>query len=126
MMKKRLIYAACFLVIFIIEIVIGIYVRDSFVRPYLGDALVVVLIYCFIRIFIPRGVPQLPLYVFAFACLIEFLQYFQLADLLGITNRFMRIVLGSTFDWSDILSYAAGCLFVWLGDGRSGRNSVTD
>ena len=53
-------------VILVVEIIIGIYVRDNFVRPYMGDALVVVLIYCFIRIFIPNGLSQLPLYVLAF------------------------------------------------------------
>ena len=64
-MNKSFFYAICFVVILVVEIIIGIYVRDSFVRPYMGDALVVVLIYCFIRIFIPNGLSQLPLYVLA-------------------------------------------------------------
>ena len=113
-MKKRLFYLVCFLVILAVEIVIGMYVRDNFVRPYMGDALVVVLIYCFIRIFIPRGIRWLPLYVFAFACFIEILQYFQLVDMLGVTNRVARIILGSTFDLKDILNYAAGCVAILL------------
>lgn len=114
MMKKRLFYLLSFLVILAIEIAIGLYVRDAFVRPYLGDALVVVLIYCFIRIFLPRGLPWLPVYVFAFACFIEILQYFRLADLLGVTNPVARVVVGSTFDFKDIVSYAAGCVFILL------------
>ena len=61
-MNKSFFYAICFVVILVVEIIIGIYVRDNFVRPYMGDALVVVLIYCFIRIFIPNGLSQLPLY----------------------------------------------------------------
>lgn len=88
-MNKSFFYAICFVVILVVEIIIGIYVRDNFVRPYMGDALVVVLIYCFIRIFIPNGLSQLPLYVLAFACFIEILQYFQLVDVLGISNRMM-------------------------------------
>ena len=44
-MNKSFFYAICFVVILVVEIIIGIYVRDSFVRPYMGDALVVVLIY---------------------------------------------------------------------------------
>lgn len=111
-MKTRFFYALGFIVILLVEIFIGMYVRDAFVRPYVGDALVVVLIYCFVRVFIPRGIPQLPVYVFAFACFIEILQYFRLVDMLGITNRVARIVLGSTFDVKDIVSYAAGCLFI--------------
>lgn len=114
-MKKRIIYALCFLAVLIIEIVIGAYVHDTFVRPYMGDALVVILIYCFIRIFIPQSLRWLPIYVFVFACFIEVLQYFQLADMLGLAdNGLARIILGSTFDWMDILCYAAGCCILLL------------
>lgn len=115
-MKTRIIYAICFIVILVIEILIGMYVRDSFVRPYMGDTLVVVLIYCFVRIFIPKGIGALPFYVFAFACFIEILQYFQLVDILGLTNRVARIVLGSTFDFKDLICYAAGCILILLAE----------
>ena len=113
-MNKRLFYLIGFAIILAVEIIIGMYVHDRFVRPYMGDALVVVLIYCFIRIFIPKGLSQLPFYVFAFACFIEVLQYFQLVDVLGITNRILRIALGSTFDLKDIVSYAGGYVFILL------------
>lgn len=93
-MKKRIFYIISFLVIFCIEVFIALYVRDSFVRPYMGDALVVVLVYSFVRIFIPTGL-RLPFYVFLFACFVEVLQYFQLVETLGITNRALRIILGS-------------------------------
>ena len=107
-MNKRLFYLIGFAIILAVEIIIGMYVHDRFVRPYMGDALVVVLIYCFIRIFIPKGLSQLPFYVFAFACFIEVLQYFQLVDVLGITNPVTRIILGSTFDLKDIVSSVGG------------------
>ena len=99
-MKKRIFYIISFLVIFCIEVFIALYVRDSFVRPYMGDALVVVLVYSFVRIFIPTGVPRLPFYVFLFACFVEV--------------RALRIILGSTFDWKDIVCYGAGCIFIFL------------
>ena len=73
-MKKRIIYASCFFVILIIEIIIGVYIHDAFIRPYIGDVLVVILICCFIRIFILRSLRRLPVYVFVFACFIELLQ----------------------------------------------------
>ena len=105
-MKKRIFYIISFLVIFCIEVFIALYIRDSFIRPYMGDA--------FVRIFIPTGVPRLPFYVFLFACFVEVLQYFQLVETLGITNRALRIILGSTFDWKDIVCYGAGCIFIFL------------
>ena len=86
-MKKRIIYASCFFVILIIEIIIGVYIHDAFIRPYIGDVLVVILICCFIRIFILRSLRRLPVYVFVFACFIELLQYFQLADRLELSNN---------------------------------------
>lgn len=114
MMKKRIFYIISFLVIFCIEVLIALYVRDNFVRPYVGDVLVVVLVYSFVRIFLSTGIPRMPFYVFLFACFVEVLQYFQLVETLGITNRVARVVLGSTFDWADIACYAVGCVLIIL------------
>ena len=111
-MKKRFFYIISFLLIFCIEVLIALYVRDNFIRPYVGDMLVVVLVYSFVRIFLPTGIPRMPFYVFLFACFVEVLQYFRLVETLGITNRAARIILGSTFDWADIACYAVGCVFI--------------
>lgn len=113
-MKKRIFYIISFLVIFCIEVLIALYVRDNFVRPYIGDVLVVVLVYSFVRIFLPTGIPRMPFYVFLFACFVEVMQYFRLVETLGITNRAARIILGSTFDWKDIACYAVGCILIFL------------
>lgn len=106
---RRIIYGLSFLLLLGIEVLIALFVHDDFVRPYLGDVLAVGVVYGFVRIFLPRGVPLLPLFVTLFAVLIEFSQYFRLLYLLGLeNNRFLRILLGSTFDWHDILCYLAG------------------
>lgn len=111
--KKRLGYFIAFLVFFLIELLIALYIRDRFIRPYMGDMLVVVVVYCFIRIFIPDRHRLLPLYVFLFAAGIEALQYLQLVKVLGLEhNAVLRTVLGSVFDWKDIGCYAAGCTVV--------------
>lgn len=112
---NRWFYLLCCLGIFIIEALIAMYVHDTIIRPYIGDILVVVLVYCFVRIFISRPLRWLPLWVFLFACCIEFMQYFQLADILGLRhNSVARIILGSVFDWKDIACYALGCLPLFL------------
>ena len=69
-MKKRFFYIISFLLIFCIEVLIALYVRDNFIRPYVGDMLVVVLVYSFARIFLPTGIPRMPFYVFLFTGLI--------------------------------------------------------
>lgn len=105
-----------FVLIFMIEAGIALWVHDRFVRPYFGDVLVVVPVYCFVRIFFPGGIRHLPLYVFLFAACVEGLQYFDLPRLLGLWNcRAARMILGSVFDWKDIACYGVGCLFLeWM------------
>ncbi len=108
---KRLIYGGVFFVLLMLEVLIAVYVHDDFIRPYVGDILVVIVVYCFVRIFMPEKCQLLPLYVFLFAVGVEILQYFRLVQLLGLEgNRILRILLGSVFDVMDILCYAIGCM----------------
>ena len=100
------------LVIFLIEISIALFVNDRVVRPFIGDALVVVLIYCAVRIFLNVNYPQAALGVLLFACAIEVLQYFDYVKLLGLEkNRVLSVALGRTFEWLDFAAYCAG---FWL------------
>lgn len=111
--KKRAAYLAAAALLLGIEFFIALFVHDRFVRPYVGDMLVVILIYMFVRIFVPEKVKLLPLYIFLFAAAVEVLQYFKIAALLGVeNNRVLSVLLGSTFDWKDIACYAAGCLLL--------------
>lgn len=111
--RKRLIYAAITLILLVTEVLIALFVHDAFIRPYIGDVLVVVVIYTFIRIFIPEKCRLLPLFVFLFAAGVEALQYFEIVELLGLgNNRFFRILIGSVFDFNDILCYGVGCLLL--------------
>ena len=114
--KKRMAYGMATIAIFIIELLIALFVHDRFVRPYVGDVLVVVLLYTFVRIFLPDGVRLLPLYIFLFAAGVEVLQYFRIAEVLGLSdNRILSVVIGSVFDVKDIICYGVGCgiLFVY-------------
>ncbi len=127
----RLFCAAAFLALLAVEVLIALFVHDAFVRPYLGDVLVVIVVYCFAQIFLLGRCRHLPLYIFFFAVGVEILQYFHLAERLGLEgNRFLRILLGSVFDWKDIVCYAAGCILLvgwerlrFLGR-RKGGNAV--
>lgn len=114
-MKKRIIYIILTVIILAVEVLIALFVHDRIIRPYVGDMLVVVVVYTFVRIWIPDSVRLLPLYVFLFATAVEILQYFNLVELLGVSdNRFLRILLGTSFDVKDILCYAVGCVLVWV------------
>jgi len=111
MKKQRLLYAGLFFALLLTELVIALFVNDRFVRPYVGDMLVTLLLCCLCRIFIPLKVRLLPVYVFVFAAAVELGQYFDVVKLLGFeNNRFLSVLLGRTFSFADILCYAAGCL----------------
>lgn len=115
MKNKRVFYLCLTLVLFFVELFIALYIRDSFVRPFLGDVLVVIFIYTFIRIFLPDRFPLLPLFIFVFAAGVEVLQLFQIVDLLGLGGiSFFRILIGSVFDIKDIVCYAVGCIVLGI------------
>ena len=92
-----------------IEILIAIYLHDEFIRPYVGDILVIILLYCAIKIIIPDKSKLLPLWIIIFAVFVECLQYLKLVQVLGWEdNTLLRIVIGSTFDVKDIGCYVVG------------------
>lgn len=99
--------------LFIIEAAIAIYIDDAFVRPYFGDLLVVILIYCAIKAFIDSALIKTALAVFIFACLIEVSQYYQLVQLLDLGGSpTATTVMGTFFSFVDILMYALGTLVI--------------
>ena len=113
--SPRVPYVIAFLLILAAIVLIALFVNDKFVRPYGGDILVTVLICAFVRIFFPRGIKLVPLWVFLFAAAVEVGQYFNMVDLLGLGHiRFFRIALGTSFSWLDLLCYAAGCVLFWI------------
>ena len=113
-MKKRLPYILAFLALLLVEIYIGLFVRDRFIRPYFGDVLVTALLCCLFRAVYPKGVRLLPAYVFLFSVVVEVTQYFDLVKLLGWENNaFLSVIMGRSFSWKDILCYAVGCAAFW-------------
>ena len=112
-------YFLAFLIIFVIEVCIALFIRDKFIRPYLGDVLVVVLLYCFLRSFVTIKARTAAAGVLLFALVIETLQYFLAVELLGLQgNKIAATVLGSQFDWKDVLAYIVGIIAVLYFDNR--------
>ena len=110
--RLRMGYGLAALLLFVIEVLIALFVRDRFIRPYGGDILVTLLICCVIRVILPRGY-RLPVGggVLLFAILVEIGQYFGLVYLLGLGHiKFFRILMGTGFSWWDMVCYAAGCI----------------
>ena len=97
------------LLLFLIEVIIALFIHDRYVRPYVGDLLVVVLIYCFFKSFF--NIPALPtaLGVLLLAYAVEALQYMRYVEFLGLQHsRLANIILGNSFEWIDLLAYTIG------------------
>jgi hypothetical protein len=96
-MKLRFnwLYFALTVLILVIEVLIAVYLHDGFIRPYAGDFLVVILIYCFVRSFLQTPVMPMALAVLVFSYLVETLQYFNFVKLIGLEHsRIARIIIG--------------------------------
>ena len=113
-LNQRRLYLFIFLFLLFTEVIIALYVHDHIVRPYVGDILVCILICAFIRIFVLQRIRLLPLYVFLFSFAVEVGQYFDIVGLLQLESiPAMKIIIGSTFSFEDILCYAIGCLLFY-------------
>ena len=96
-------------ILFIIEVLIALFVRDKFIRPYFGDYLVVMLIYCAIKSFVNASPMKVAIFTLLFSYCIEILQYFTIVDRLGLSdNTLAKTVIGYGFEWWDIVAYTLG------------------
>lgn len=110
--KKYFLFAV---LLFIAEVLIALFVRDRFIRPYFGDYLVVILLYCAVKAFIKAAPLKVAAGVLLFSYTIEVLQYFSIVDRLGLTDHIIaRTVIGYGFEWWDLLAYTLGIVTVLI------------
>jgi len=113
--KKAYFFLAVLL--FIVEVFIGMYVKDDFIRPYGGDFLVVILLYFLVRAFFNISVFKAALYVLIFSFAVEFAQYFKIVEILGLQDiELARIVIGTSYAFEDLVAYFLGIVAVLLGE----------
>ena len=109
---KRIVFGIVSLLLFATEILIGIYAH-GFLRNYIGDVLVVILIYTLFRTVSPEKPKAsflLPTCILIFAFAVEFLQLWGFCDKFGIENRLLRIIIGTGFSIEDLVSYTVGII----------------
>jgi hypothetical protein len=111
------------------EIAIAFFVKDKIIRPYIGDLLVVILIYAFVKIWISNRELLVAISVFVFACFIELLQYFHIVEVLGLDgNKVATVIIGSKFNTLDIVMYLMGTIAVIVTEKflKSGATTMVD
>lgn len=109
-------YFGLTILVLAIEIIIALYVRDAFIRPYMGDVLCIVLMYVFIKSFVNTKVLPTALFVLSIGLIVETLQYFNFVEKLGIQNKALKVILGMSFEWTDYLTYIAGFAIILIGE----------
>ncbi|MEP5761838.1 MAG: DUF2809 domain-containing protein [Litoreibacter sp.] len=115
-------YLYCTIFLFLIELTIALYFDDVFIRSYVGDMLVVILIYTFLRTFLRIPILPTAIGVLIFSFFVEILQYFQIVDVLGLQSvTFARVVIGTSFDYKDLVAYSCGFLLLLFWERSTGR-----
>jgi len=95
-LKLNKTYLIITIFLFITEVLIAIYLKRGFIRHTFGDFLVVILLYAFFKSFIPNNLQ-----------LVNILEIFNLQN-----NHFIKLILGSTFQISDLVAYSLGIITV--------------
>lgn len=110
--KLRIVMTVLSVLLLGVEILIGMFAH-GWVRDYLGDVLVVILLYTICRSISPMKPVYgwiLPAGILIFAFCVEFLQLWGFADKMHITNQLVRIIIGTGFSVVDLIAYAIGIL----------------
>ncbi|MVT45013.1 DUF2809 domain-containing protein [Chitinophaga oryziterrae] len=112
------------ILLFITEILIALYLHDNFIRPYGGDFLVVILVYCMVKTCLNTPIIPTAIAVLLFAYVVEILQYFRIIAWLGLRHsRLACIILGTSFSWTDMLCYTLGIILVIIVEiGRTSKS----
>lgn len=110
-------YLISTLVILGTEILIALFVRDHFIRPYFGDTLALILVYCTIKIVVPAKKLEITGVALLFAFSIEILQATHFLAFIGLDqNRIAQIILGNSFSWGDMIAYLCGAILIVIFD----------
>lgn len=114
MNSYRRAYLIAALIFFAIEVLIALFVRDDFIRPYIGDVLAVALVYTALRAATPLTLIPALATTLAIAFAIEIAQALNFLDAIGLRdNTIARTILGGVFDWSDLIAYTAGAALIF-------------
>ncbi len=123
-MKAR----AFYVVLILVMLVLGAFIvlmpwQKGMLRAHAGDFCIVIFFYCLVQIVFMTKPAKAALGVLLFACAVEFIQYFRIDRVFGLSgNLLVKLTLGATFDWLDFPWYAAGVLAVFALDRwRCGR-----
>lgn len=114
-MKRRWIYIG--LLSFFLSlciIVVQFFDSNRFIRGFIGDSIIVMVIYSFFKTIADFNSIKLAVSIILFSFVIETLQYFKIIRILGFEENYItRIIFGSVFDSMDLLAYLIGVFVIY-------------
>lgn len=103
-------YFTIFILLLVTEVAIAYFHFHKFVRGFIGDLLVIPLLYTFLRFISRLSAKRALQLVLGIAFTAELLQLLNLPGSLQIENRLLLVLMGQTFDGWDLVAYGFGIL----------------
>lgn len=114
-MKFSKAYFFWFLILFIIEACIAFFIKDGFIRHTFGDVLVVIMMYSLIKSFVKSERIYVAILVLIISFCVEFSQLTNILYWLHIEdNKAAKLILGNTFEITDLIAYTFGMTIVLI------------
>lgn len=111
--KTKYLLISCILLL--TETIIAIFVNDQFFRTIFGDYLASILVFYLLATFLRMKLNKIALLALVISYTIEFLQYIHILEVLHLDKiKLLKILLGNSFSWTDMLAYTLGILTVVL------------
>lgn len=108
-------YAATSVLLFLTEVIIAVFIHDEIIRPFGGDFLIAIFLYCVLKSFIVFDTLLPAIIVLLVSYMIEALQYFKIVEILGLEKSVLaRTIIGTHFSWTDLMAYTFGIFVVLL------------
>lgn len=108
-------YLIASIILFIVEVLIAIFLKDGFIRHTFGDYLAVILLYCMFKSCITTKPFYIAIVVLIISYGIEFLQLTNFLEIINLdNNKLAKIILGSTFSFSDLIAYTLGFISILI------------
>lgn len=102
-------YLCISMLLLITEILIAIFAKDEFIRPIFGDYLAALFVFYALATFMKISENKTALISLFICYFIEGLQFLNVLELLNLEKyTVLKIVLGTSFSWMDMLAYTLG------------------
>lgn len=108
-------YLCISILLLITEILIAIFAKDEFIRPVLGDYLAALFVFYVLATFLKISEIKTALISLFICYFIEGLQFMHILEVFDLEKySILKIIVGTSFSWTDMLAYTLGIITVLL------------